>query len=194
MTVVQDSYACSDFPVCNELIFPLADQWCMFFFFFHLKCCEIELHWYTSMLLFATPVKGKKKWVLYCHWHELWCHRDCLIFELVWVYHVIMKRASQELENSRRIFPPFWRWTPWMGVEPTDTYLLQGQASRFPWGWLKIPNSLKCPHCNLWTMGGKVHSKSSATKATHQNTIMTLDDLTLKCMKDEFKAFVMCFF
>jgi len=32
----------------------------------------------------------------------------------------------------------FRRWTPWMGTDkPTDTSLPQGQASRFPQGWLK---------------------------------------------------------
>ena len=56
--------------------------------------------------------------------------------------HVILEQASQDLEGPQQLLYffvfLFWRWTPSMGAnKPTDTYLLQGQAPRFPYGWLK---------------------------------------------------------
>ena len=50
--------------------------------------------------------------------------------------------------------------------KPTDTYLPQVQAPRFPHGWLTYLVHMDTPTIIGWTIGGKVHHESSATKVT----------------------------
>ena len=53
--------------------------------------------------------------------------------------YVIPKQEIRESEGPRRLIAFFQRWTPWTDVDnPEGTYLLQGQAPRFPYGMLWI--------------------------------------------------------
>lgn len=66
-----------------------------------------------------------------------------------------------------------------------DTYLPQGQAPRFPRGWLKIPIwHVYPPNMVGCTISGSMHPKSSARKVTPLNTITTLGNLTSKFSRD----------
>ena len=72
-----------------------------------------------------------------------------------------------------------------MGVDKQDgTYLPQGQAPRFPHGWLKIFGSPRYPTMIEWTIGGRMHWKSSARKVHHMSTIPALANLPLEFLWD----------
>ena len=102
--------------------------------------------------------------------------------------HVILKWVSQELGAAPIIIASltkiasFQRWTLWTCVDMlADTYLStpKGQAPRFPHGWLEISGSTRIPPNMIgWTIGDRVHRKSSVRKVTHPRTIPTLGSLT----------------
>jgi hypothetical protein len=84
----------------------------------------------------------------------------------LWVLHhfpvrlslyVIPKRASRESEGFPRLLTPF-----------------KGER-----GWLNISGPPKYTLIE-WTIGGRMHQKSSATKVTHLSTIYALSYSTLE--------------
>ena len=79
--------------------------------------------------------------------------------------YVISKHALWEPQKT---IASFRRWPFWMGIDkPTDTYLPWGQVPSFPHGWLKMSSSPNIPTMIGWTIGDRVHQKSSVRKFTH---------------------------
>ena len=79
-----------------------------------------------------------------------------LHFQVALSLNVFLIRAYCWLKGPPKTTASFQRWTPWTHVDkPTGVYLPQGQAPRFPDGWLKMSGSLGYPHydwvgCRWW--------------------------------------------
>jgi hypothetical protein len=75
-----------------------------------------------------------------------------LHFQVALSLNVFLIRAYCWLKGPPKTTASFQRWTPWTRVDkPTGVYVPQGQAPRFPDGWLKMFGSLGYLH--LW-LGG----------------------------------------
>ena len=103
-----------------------------------------------------------------------------LHFWVVLSLYGTLKQALQELEG-----PSFQRWTPWTGMDKlANAYLPQEQALHsHMMGWKYLIHADN-PTIIGWTIGGRVHQKSSAKKAIHLRTILALRDLTMEFLWD----------
>ena len=122
-------------------------------------------------LSFCYKRNRKDRWLWCCHRCELW--RWCFVFKFVQVY-VILKWAFQEF-GVHEDYCLLSKVDTWPSI---NICLPQGQA-RFSHGWLKISGSLGYL-LNGWTIGGRVHWKSSTRKVTRPSTIPALRGLTLE--------------
>ena len=62
----------------------------------------------------------EKRWLRYCHWHDLWC---CFIFRLVYLY-MLLRNGHQRIRGTLKTTTSFKRWTPWTCVDkPIYTYV-----------------------------------------------------------------------